>query len=134
MKKVALFFLLLTGVGFADNLHWLGDYNRALQKAELNHKPLLLLVLNKGRNSTRILKTCFAKETVAEAVNSKTVPVMVLFEGQNSYPIEMFYTTVFPTLFIINSKDERLISNPLYGKEIKEKSVLKLLKGSSDNR
>ncbi len=134
MKKVVLFFLLLTGVLFADNLHWLGDYDSALQKAKFDNKPLLLFIVNKGRNSTRVLKNCFAKEAVAEAVNSKTVPVMVLFEGQSSYPIEMFYTTVFPTLFAINSKDERLISNPLYGKEIKEKSVLKLLKSISNNK
>ena len=128
MKKVALYLMLLTLCTNAGNLHWMGNYNKALAKAKLNGKSLLLLLVSKDKNSTRVLKTCFAKEDIIKAVNSKTVPTIVLFEGKNSYPIEMFYTTVFPTLFIVNSKDESLQYKPLYGKNINSKAVLKLLK------
>jgi len=128
MKKVALFLLLLIGVSFAENIHWLGDYNKALAKAKLEKKPLLLLVVSKESNSTRVLKTQFAKESVIKIVNSKTIPVITLYEGKNSYPIEMFYTTVFPTLFLVDSKDERLISKPLYDQDITDKKILNCFK------
>ena len=126
MKKVALFILLLFGVVFAGNVHWLGDYDKALAEAKAERKPLLLLVVNRDKNSTAILKTCFSKDSVIKEVNSKTVPVIVLFEGKNSYPIEMYYTTVFPTIFVVNSKDESLLHKPLYGKDITVDSILKL--------
>ena len=126
MKKVALFILLLFGVVFAGNVHWLGDYDKALAEAKAERKPLLLLVVNRDKNSTDILKTCFSKNSIVKEVNSKTVPVIVLFEGKNSYPIEMYYTTVFPTLFIVNSRDESLLHKPLYGDEIRAKTLLKL--------
>lgn len=126
MKKVALFLLLLGGFILAENLHWFGDYNKALAEAKVAKKPLLLLVVSRDKNSTTILKTCFSKDSVIKEVNSKTVPVIVLFEGRNSYPIEMYYTTVFPTLFIVNSSDETLRYKPLYGEEIRAKTLLKL--------
>lgn len=126
MKKVALFILLLIGFAFAGNVHWLGDYDKALAEAKAEGKPLLLLVVNRDKNSTDILKTCFSKDRLVKEVNSKTVPVIVLFEGKNSYPIEMFYTTVFPTLFMVNSRDESLLHKPLYGEEIRAKTLLKL--------
>ncbi len=126
MKKVALFLLLLSGFIIAENLHWMGNYKRALQKAKIVEKPLLILLVNRDKNSTAILKTCFSKDSVIKEVNSKTVPVIVLFEGKNSYPIEMYYTTVFPTIFVVNPKDESLLHKPLYGKDITVDSILKL--------
>ena len=126
MKKVAIFILLLIGFAFARNVHWLGDYDKALLEAKAEGKPLLLLVVNRDKNSTYILKTCFSKDSVVKEVNSKTVPIIVLFGSKQNYPIEMFYTTTFPTLFIVNPKDESLLHKPLYGEEIRAKTLLKL--------
>jgi hypothetical protein len=55
------------------------------------------------------------------------VPVIVRYEGRLSYPIEMYYTTVFPTLFFVDSQREVFIHKPLYGKRITEEAIQKVL-------
>jgi len=131
MRKVVIFILLFNAL-FAGHIYWLGDYDKALAKSKLENKPLLLLVVNKDRNSTYVLKNIFSKKSIVKMVNNKTIPVIVLFESKNSYPIEMFYTTIFPTLFLINSKDERLICKPIYANDISELTVLNCLKSIKD--
>jgi len=132
MKKVVIFTLLLFNTLFAEHIHWSGNYDKALAKSKLENKPLLLLVVGKYKNSTNVLKNTFSKKSIVKMVNNKTVPIIVLFEGKNSYPIEMFYTTVFPTFFLLDSKDERLISKPLYGKDITDKKILNCFKSIKD--
>jgi hypothetical protein len=55
------------------------------------------------------------------------VPVIVRYEGRLSYPIEMYYTTVFPTLFFVDSQREVFIHKPLYGKRITKEAIQKML-------
>jgi len=51
-------------------------------------------------------------------MNTKTIPVIVTYEGGENYPIEMYYTTTFPTLFFVDSQKELFLREPLYGEEI----------------
>jgi hypothetical protein len=51
-------------------------------------------------------------------INKNMVSVIVTYEGALSYPIEMYYTTTFPTLFFVNSQKELFLREPLYGNEI----------------
>ena len=60
-----------------------------------------------------------------EHINKNMVPVIVMYEGKLSYPIEMYYTTVFPTLFFVDSQRELFINEPLYGEEITDKVLEK---------
>jgi len=53
-------------------------------------------------------------------LNKKYVAVMLTYEGETSYPIELFYSTVFPTLFFVSSVDEHFLEEPLYGEKIDE--------------
>jgi hypothetical protein len=40
--------------------------------------------------------------------------ILSIFEGKNSYPIELFYTVEFPALFFVSYKDEKYLIKPLY--------------------
>ena len=113
------FWLLLPFLLCANHVHWLGDYDTALQKAHQAHKPLLVLVVKKESSiSNKIIKDQFMNHAYVDMINQKMVPVIVTYEGRSSYPIEMYYTRVFPTLFFVDTKTETFLREPLYGEEI----------------
>jgi len=62
-----------------------------------------------------------------DTINQKTVPVIVTYEGTLSYPIEMYYTTVFPALFFVDSQRELFLKKPLYGREISSTALEAIL-------
>jgi len=127
LKYVLLW--LLPFVASADHVHWLGDYNIALQIAHKEHKPLLVLVVKKNSTlSNAIIKNIFMNQKYVEQINQKMVPVIVTYEGKLSYPIEMYYTRVFPTLFFVDSQRELFINDPLYGEEITDKILEKYMR------
>jgi len=116
-----LFPLLL----FANHVHWLGDYDYALKLAKKEHKPLLVLVARKSdTSSSKIIQNSFMNQSYIEIINDKMVAVMVTYEGGLSYPVEMYYTTVFPAFFLVDAKREVFLKEPLYGKQILHKTLL----------
>ena len=123
--KFILFWLLVTLISSANHVQWLGDYDTALQRAHKEHKPLLVLVVKyKDPLCNTIIKNHFMNHDYIDTINQKMIPVIVMYEGRSSYPIEMYYTRIFPTLFFVDTKTETFIGDPLYGEEI-EASVLK---------
>ena len=122
MSKQPLKYLLLWLLPLllsANFVNWLGNYDVAHQKALKEHKPLLVLVVKKNNSlSSQIIKNVFMDRDYVDAINSKMVPVIVTYEGTLSYPIEMYYTTVFPTLFFVDSEKELFLREPLYGESI----------------
>ena len=47
MIKILFTLLFLTLSVNADHIHWLGNYDKALQKAQKEHKPLMVLLVKK---------------------------------------------------------------------------------------
>ena len=129
VKDLSLLLLLLLPLNlFATHVHWLGDYDKALSKAHKEHKQLLVLVVKKNSpQSNKIIKNVFMNKKYIDHINNNMVSVIVMYEGKNSYPIEMYYTRVFPTLFIVNSQKELFLHKPLYGEEITTESLEKML-------
>ena len=128
LPKFILLWLLFPFVIFANHVQWLGDYDKALQKAHKEHKPLLVLVVkHKDPFSNKIIKNYFMNHAYVDIINQKMVPVIVTYEGRSSYPIEMYYTSVFPTLFFVDTKTETFIGEPLYGEEITQKILNEVL-------
>jgi len=114
----------------ADHIHWLGNYDKALQKAQKEHKLLMVLLVKKECSSCNdVIKDYFMGQEYVKHLNEKFVSVIVTYEGRESYPIEMFYSTSFPTLFFVDSHTEGFLSEPLYGKSIEENIIEKILKG-----
>ena len=130
MSVQPLKYLLLWLLPFfvsANFLNWLGNYDIAHQKALKEHKSLLVLVVKKKDSlSSQIIKNTFMDQNYVDEVNSKMVPVIVTYEGALSYPIEMYYTTVFPTLFFVDSGNETFLREPLYGEEITKEVIGKM--------
>ena len=112
---------------FASHIHWLGHYDAALQKAISTHKPLLVLVVKKGDQSSQIIQKALMNRPYVAALDSYFVSVIVTYEGRETYPIEMYYTTVFPTLFFVDSSRELFLTKPLYGKEIKAERLVNIM-------
>ncbi len=111
----------------ANFVNWLGNYDIAHQKALKEHKPLLVLVVKKKDPlSSQIIKNAFMDQDYVDKINSKMVPVIVTYEGALSYPIEMYYTTVFPTRFFVDSSKETFLREPLYGEEITKEVIGKM--------
>jgi len=124
MKQLCRYFLfwLLPLTLFANHIYWQGNYNKALQQAHHEHKPLLVLVVKKEDISTHtILKSALMNQPYIDKINETMIAVMVTYEGRSSYPIEMYYTTVFPALFFVDTQTETCMHEPLYGKEITQK-------------
>jgi len=129
MLRQLILLWLLTLFTYANHVHWLGDYNTALQEALKENKPLLVLVVKKDSLlSKKIIKNHFMNHIYVDIINQKMVPVIVTYEGSVSYPIEMYYTRVFPTLFFVDIKTETFMGEPLYGEGITKESLEHMFK------
>ena len=116
---------LFTLFTYANHVHWLGDYDNALQLAHTEHKPLLVLVVKKdSKLCNTILHKEFMNHCYIDTINEKFIAVMVTYEGRTSYPIEMYYTTVFPSLFFVDTENETFMREPIYGEKISQKVLL----------
>lgn len=113
---------------YADHTRWLGSYDRALEQAKQEHKPLMVLLV-KGKCSlcNQIIRENFMNQPYVETLNEQYISVIVTYEGRANYPIEMYYSTEFPTLFFVDSNTEHFLSKPLYGKNISREEIEKLL-------
>ena len=128
LKQLNLLWLLSVGM-YANHVHWLGNYDKALQLARKEHKPLLVLVVKKELKACNtILHMHFMNHPYIDTINKKMIAVIVTYEGALSYPIEMYYTTVFPTLFWVDTKTETFMSEPLYGEGIDSNSLSEMVK------
>ena len=126
--KFILFWLLFTLISSANHVQWLGDYDTALQLSHKEQKPLLVLVVKyKDPLSNTIIKNQFMNHAYVDTINKKMIAVIVTYEGRTSYPIEMYYTRVFPTLFFVDSSRELFFREPLYGGEITEEKLEKII-------
>jgi len=124
--KTTLFFWLLPLLLQANFVSWLGDYDAAHQKALKEHKPLLVLLVKKNEpRASTLIQNSFMNQRYVESINQKMVPVIVTYEGALSYPVEMYYSTVFPTLFFVDSSREVFLTDPLYDIAITKENIKK---------
>jgi len=121
--KLFLFWLLPLLLS-ANHIHWMGNYDKARQKACDMHKPLLVLVVKKNSSSSRdIVKNIFMDQPYIDTINEKAVAVIVTYEGKQNYPVEMYYATRFPALFFVDSSREVFLAEPVYGDAVSVKMV-----------
>jgi len=117
MKKLLLVVFFSVTL-FANHINWLGSYNEALQKAKNQGKPLMvLLIKNNCKICKDIVYKAFSKQDYIKDLNKKYIAVIVNFNNED-YPVELFYSTDFPTLFFIDSKRETFIKKPWYKMQI----------------
>ena len=128
MNKTLSVLCFLTLSIYADHIHWLGNYDKALKKAQNEQKHLMVLLVKKEcPPCNAIIKNYFMNQKYVEYLSQKFVSVIVTYEGRESYPIELFYSRSFPTLFFVDYQTEGFLSEPLYGKSIDKEAIEKFL-------
>jgi thioredoxin-related protein len=131
MFRKLLWVLLLSSFGVAEHLHWRGNYDNALAQAKKEHKLLLVLVV---KEACPVCQEILQKEFTGEAsfidtLKTKSVTVMVTYADRVYYPVELYWTNSYPTLFFVNAEKELFVHTPLYAYEITKERVEMIVKG-----
>lgn len=116
--KEILFTITVLGVFSslnASHVKWYNDFEAAHREALKQNKHLMVLLIKKDcptcQNS---LITTFMNQPYIDKINDEYIPVLVTKDQEQSYPIEMLYTLVFPTLFFLD-KYELFSCEPIRG-------------------
>ena len=116
MIKYLLLLLLSLSLVYAEHVRWFGNYSKALSIAKKEGKPMMVFLVEKECQLCRdTIKKYFMGQPYIELFNLKVVSVIVVNNGKASYPIELYYSTIFPTLFFVDSQSESFLSEPFYG-------------------
>ena len=119
--------LLFAMNAYATHVQWQGSYALARQEAHIQEKDILvLLVQKKNQHINKIIQESFMNKAYIAKLNQKFAAVIVEKGAAQSYPIELLYTQVFPSLFFL-SRDELFLCKPLEGKITPAKIEEKLL-------
>ena len=128
MKPFLLSLLLLTSL-FAQNLSWRGNYDHAHREALAQEKPLLVLLVKADDPQTQaVLKEVFANQPYLQTIRDKMITVLITYGSRASYPIELYYATEFPALFIVDGNEQFMVP-PTYGRDITPESLEKIIQG-----
>lgn len=124
MYKILLILILLFTNLFSENISWYSSYDKAFHIAQKEKKNMMLFIAStKDNNSNEILKKYFINQHYIEYLNKNFVSVLINVEYKSSYPIELFYTTSFPSIFFASYKDESFLTDPIYNFKAKEEFI-----------
>ena len=116
MKKLLFVLCLFVSLTFANHVSWQGNYDKALEEARDNDKILMvLLIKNDSIPCKKLVKDIFTNQPYIVKLNQNIVSVIVNKDNSYSYPIEMYWSNEYPTLFFVNSDNETFLHEPLYG-------------------
>jgi len=116
MKTILISLILLTTTLFSSSIKWYGDYTKALLSAKKQNKNIMLFLQESDCSECKkMLKTTLYNQEYIKNINDSYVSIIVQRENKISFPIELFYTLTYPTVFFINTEDESFLTNPIYG-------------------
>ena len=115
LNRLLFLSFFLISFTYANSISWLGNYDNALKKARDEKKVLMvLLIKNNCKKCKNIVRDIFTNQLYLDKLNQNTVAVIVNIDNKHSFPIEMYWSNTYPTLFFVNSQDETFINEPLY--------------------
>ena len=128
MYKIILILILLLSNLFSNNIQnnisWYSSYDKALEIAQKEKKNMMLFIASsKDKNSNEILRKHFQNQDYINYLNTNFINVLITVEHKTSYPIELFYTTTFPSIFFASYKDESFLTHPIYDYKSKEEFI-----------
>jgi len=116
IKIILVSLLVLSTSVFGSSIKWHGDYTQALLSAKKQNKNIMLFLQEKDCGECKkMLQTTLYNQDYIKKINDSYISIIVQRENKISYPIELFYTLTYPTVFFINTKDESFLTNPIYG-------------------
>lgn len=135
MYKIILILILLlsklSSNNIQNNISWYSSYDKALEIAQKEKKNMMLFIAStKDKNSSEILRKYFQNQDYINYLDTNFINVLITIEYKTSYPIELFYTTSFPSIFFSSYKDESFLTHPIYNFKSKENfiDILKSIK------
>ena len=128
MYKIILILILLLSNLFSNNIQnnisWYSSYDKALEISQKEKKNMMLFIASsKDKNSNEILRKHFQNQDYINYLNTNFISVLITVEHKTSYPIELFYTTNFPSIFFASYKDESFLTHPIYDFKSKEEFI-----------
>jgi hypothetical protein len=124
MYKILLILILLFTNLLSNNISWYSSYDKAFYIAQKEKKNIMLFISSsKDNNSNEILKKYFMNQEYIDYLNKNFINVLISVEHKSSYPIELFYTTSFPSIFFASYKDESFLTHPIYNFKSKEEFI-----------
>lgn len=128
MYKIILILILLlsklSSNNIQNNISWYSSYDKALEIAQKEKKNMMLFIAStKDKNSNEILRKYFQNQEYINYLNTNFINVLITVEYKTSYPIELFYTTSFPSIFFASYKDESFLTHPIYNFKSKEEFI-----------
>ena len=106
--------MFLTVSGHASAVSWHGEYDRALEQAIKENKPIMVLLIKPDDPINRkLLATAFRDQPYIETINRHFVSVLITEGTKSSYPIELLYTLTYPALFFL-TPHELFLSDPIF--------------------
>jgi hypothetical protein len=128
MFKLLLLLILLISNLYSNNISWYGKYDKALQASHEQSKNMMILIISsKEKSSLKIIEKLFMNNKYIEHLNKNYINILINVDYKTSYPIELFYTTNFPSLFFASYTDESFLVDPIYDLNKKEQ-ILEILK------
>ncbi len=119
--RFLLFTTLLALTLNASHVSWYGNFDKAHQAAIKENKKLMVLLIEKDcKSSQESIKTTFINQPYIEEINDNFISVIVTKNQKESYPIEMLYTFVYPTLFFLDNR-ELFVCKPIRGEVTPER-------------
>ena len=115
LSRAVPFFLLLSVCLFASDVRWFGDFETAHKQAINKNKKIMVLLLKDTKPTCqKILNKLFRNRSYVDEINKNYISVIAVKGQKQSYPIEMLYTTVYPTIFFLDAT-EIFLCEPLMG-------------------
>ena len=112
MKKLLVLFLIVS-IMYANHIKWQGNYDKALQQAREQNKVLMVLLIKHNCQECKdIVKDVFVNKPYIDELNENVIAVIVNIDNKHSFPIEMYWSNKYPTLFFVNSSNEIFIHKP----------------------
>ena len=125
MRLLFLFFLLSFSLS-AESIHWWGSYEKAFHAAQKMGKPMMVLAVEPNcPQCNALIRDVLSAPKVVRRINDRYVSVIVTHDRWRHYPNELYFTTQFPTLFLVNPQDEQMERPPLYGYTDRTESLIK---------
>ena len=128
MKQLFMIFCTVS-IMYANHIQWNGKYDEALKQAKNENKILMvLLIKNNCKKCQNIVKDIFMNKPYINDLNQNLISVIVNIDNKHSFPIEMYWSNSYPTLFFVDSQNETFICEPLY--DISSKNIQNILQNN----
>ena len=125
MKQIFIILFAISMV-YANHIKWHGNYEKALKEAREQNKVLMvLLIKNNCQKCKDLVKDIFINKPYIDELNHNVISVIVNIDNKHSFPIEMYWSNEYPTLFFVNSRNEIFIHKPF--NDVTQKDIQNIL-------